>query len=142
MIFQDNGHLLPGIHEMEMQVFEDVFGYNSHRMQLIAGFKLGVSHLKICGCKNIYVDGSFVTKKELPEDFDACWDENGVDLNRLKNDFSTIIDFREHRKYQKLKYKGEFFPMRINASPYDIYLNFFQKDRNGLSKGIIKIKII
>ena len=36
---------------------------------------------------------------------------------------------------------GEFFPARIKASPYDIYIDFFQFDKNGDPKGIIQINL-
>lgn len=141
LTFQNNGNLPKGIHVMNMEDFEKHFGYTNHRKKLITGLKLAISHLKDCGCKRIFIDGSFVTTKEIPSDFDACWDEAGVDLKKLINSYKTIIDFREERKYQKQLYFGEFFPMKANASPHDIYINFFQKDRNNESKGIIQINL-
>ena len=34
-------------------------------------------------CQTGYLDGSFVSSKLEPGDFDACWDEKGVDLDKL-----------------------------------------------------------
>ena len=31
----------------------------------------------------VYVDGSFVTEKETPGDFDACWEMDGIDPIKL-----------------------------------------------------------
>lgn len=139
--FQPNGNLIEGIHIMEFEAFEKVFGTNEHRKKLITGLKLGISHLKACGCKRVFVDGSFVTTKELPGDFDSCWDEDGVDVLKLITDYKTIVDFREERKYQKQLYYGEFFPMSQNGDPYNTFLEFFQKDRDSNKKGIVQINL-
>ena len=141
MEYQDNGNLIEGIHTMSIDEFEIEFGFNKIRKTLIEGLKLGIEHLKDCVCKNLYIDGSFVTKKEIPSDFDACWDEDGVDLAKLISSYPTIVNFDEGRKYQKLLYGGEFFLMNTKASPYDTFINFFQKDRDGNKKGIVNIKL-
>ena len=129
------------IFKIESFCIEIEFGFNKIRKTLIEGLKLGIEHLKDCGCKNLYIDGSFVTKKEIPSDFDACWDEDGVDLAKLISSYPTIVNFDEGRKYQKLLYGGEFFLMNTKASPYDTFINFFQKDRDGNKKGIVNIKL-
>lgn len=139
--FQDNGNLPKGIHIMTLKEFENNFGYNEHRRKLIEGFKIGMTELKDCGCLRIYIDGSFVTTKEIPGDFDSCWDDSGVDITKLKLLYPTIVDFTEERKNQKRKYYGEFFPARINATPYDTYMIFFQSDKDGNPKGIIQINL-
>ena len=38
-----------------------------------------MENLKNAGCLTVYLNGSFVTNKEVPNDFDACWEEDGVD---------------------------------------------------------------
>ena len=35
-------------------------------------FEAAMVNLRDAGCKTVYVDGSFVTDKERPGDFDAC----------------------------------------------------------------------
>ncbi|GAB3234999.1 hypothetical protein J0A67_19585 [Algoriphagus aestuariicola] len=139
--FQHNGSLKPGIHKLTFEEFEEDFGFNPHRKALIVGLKIGIEELRECGCTKIYIDGSFTTRKETPTDFDACWDVLGVDLPKLKTKFPTMLDFSNHRENQKKRYKGEFFPAQASASPYNIYLDFFQKDRDGNKKGIIEITL-
>jgi len=39
--------------------------------------------LREAGCGRAYVDGSFVTAKEVPGDFDGCWEAEGVDFDLL-----------------------------------------------------------
>jgi hypothetical protein len=139
--FQENGNLDIGIHIITLEQFEDIFGYNEYRKKLIQGLKQGMAHLKDCGCKTIFVDGSFVTTKEFPGDFDACWDANGVDIAKLRKQYGIILDFSNERKNQKSFYFGEFFPAQVPADGYMLYINFFQTDKDNNQKGIIQINL-
>jgi hypothetical protein len=66
--------------------------------------------LREAGCTRLYVDGSFVTSKEEPGDFDACWDEDGVDRGRLDG---VILDLTEKRAAQQAKFGGALFPAHL-----------------------------
>ena len=95
---------------------------------------------KRAGCRTAFVDGSFVTDKELPNDFDACWDEEGVDPNLL-DPVLLIID--PGRMTQKAKYLGELFPASFISGEDGLsFLEFFQTDRyTGESKGIVALNL-
>jgi hypothetical protein len=90
----------------------------------------------------LYLDGSLVTAKDYPGDYDACWDPVGVRIAELDPVFR---DFSNLRAAQKAKYFGGFFPSTARAeatSPFRIFLNFFQLDKDsGVKKGIIGITI-
>src|SRR5471030_1287284 len=66
--FLPKGHLPKGIHHDTWEEFFARFGHTKHRKQLLEGMKLLLSHLKSVGCRSLYVDGSFVTAKETPND--------------------------------------------------------------------------
>ena len=140
--FQENGNLVPGIHLMTIEELEEKFAFNNWRKKLFEGLKLAISHLLACNCKTVFIDGSFVTTKETPGDFDACWDATDVNIPLLLSDYGTLADFDNDRKNQKLKYLGELFVAQAEASPYDIFIDFFQKDRDGAPKGIVRINLI
>ena len=53
------------------------YGTSLWRLQLLAGLKAALDNLKAAGCRRAYIDGSFVTAKEHPGDFDACWELAG-----------------------------------------------------------------
>lgn len=128
---------------MTLDEFELEFGYNSRREELIRGLKTAMEWLKACGCTKIYVDGSFVTKKEIPGDFDACWDYTGVDIVMLQSQYPLLLDFENSRENQKRQLKGELFPAQIPADEHStIFVDFFQRDRDGKAKGIIQINLI
>lgn len=105
---------------------------------------MAMEQLKEAGCETIYIDGSFITNKLKPGDFDACWDSNGVDINYLESIAPTLYNFAQKRAAQKTRYGGEIFPYNYPANSSGItYLDFFQFDtRNNTSKGIIAIDLL
>jgi hypothetical protein len=94
--------------------------------------------LASAGCRSILLDGSFVSEKLLPEDYDGAWDPYGVDPYRLD---PVLLDFSNSRAAMKAKYGGELFPATAQAIPGVLYRDFFQKDRNGVPKGVVQIDL-
>lgn len=64
------------------------------------------------GCPRVWLNGSFVTAKDEPADFDACWDTDGVDLDALDPIF---FDFADGRANQKASFGGELFPNVVES---------------------------
>lgn len=141
--YQGNGSLKPGIHDITWDQFEFEYGYNIKRSNLIAGLKMAIVDLKSAGCNKVYIDGSFVSKKMDPNDYDACWDLRGVDLQKLKNEHPLFFDLDNGRANQKAYYKGEWFPASLIAklNPKMLYIDFFQYDKENNRKGIICMNI-
>lgn len=139
--FTTDGNLPPGVHEYTWDEFVTQFGWNERRRQLLAGLKAALTALKVAGCPRAFIDGSFVTRKEEPGDFDACWEVTGVDPGRLDR---VLLTFDPGRMAQKLKYGGELFPAEAVAEAVSgqTYLEFFQnvKDTGG-RKGIATIDL-
>lgn len=75
--------LPPGIHEATIGEIEDNFATTKARRKLFEGFKRGVQSLRAAGCRIVYLDGSYVTTKTVPGDFDACWEPTGVEAKKL-----------------------------------------------------------
>ena len=137
--FNSDGNLPPGVHWATWQEFAARFGTTPHRKQLLKGLKSALDSLSKAGCQTVYIDGSFVTKKENPNDFDGCWDLTGVDPSLL-DPILLLLDNK--RVAQKAKYKGELFPASWTADGVGkTYLDFFQIDRDGNPKGIIAIDL-
>ena len=99
--FESDGLLPPGIHWATWQEISDRFGTNEQRNILLAGLKAALDSLKTAGCHTAYIDGSFVTGKEKPGDFDACWDPTNVDPTKLD---PVLLRFEPGRVTQKAKY--------------------------------------
>jgi hypothetical protein len=141
--FEKNGYLPAGIHAATWQEVEDVLAFNKRRQKLLAGLKLACETLKLAGCRRIYIDGSFATNKRWPQDFDICWDEEGVDLNLLNSLEPILWGTRTNRTAQKNKYGGELFPATIVIADElgRTYIEFFQQDRDGNYKGIVMVNL-
>ena len=91
--------------------------------------------LKAAGCRRAFVDGSFVTAKEFPNDWDGCWDLAGVDGALLD---PVLLQFEDGRRAQKRKFGGEFFASSWEAtSEGEPFISFFQQTRDGRPKGIV-----
>ena len=118
----------------------DRYGYNVHRRMLLAGLWAALENLKAAGCRTVWLNGSFVTAKEEPNDFDACWDEAGVNPTTLD---PVLLTFDSGRRTQKAKYRGEMFPSATIANLGGwSFLDFFQTDmETGNRKGIIAIDL-
>lgn len=138
--FDENGTLPPGIHQMAWADFLRLFGWNDWRQALVSGMLVAIRHLKGIGCPRIYVDGSFVTVKDYPGDYDACWERGGTNLRLL--DPGLVLDPTPGRKRQKAKYGGEWFPADAIANHAGTaFIKFFQTDRSGNRKGIVAIDL-
>jgi len=136
--FTTEGHLPAGIHEMQWSEFRVKFGYNYCRRALIQGMLSALSNLKKAGCSTVFIDGSFVTSKRQPSDYDGCWDPTGVDVNLLD---PVLQDFSDGCIAQKIKFSGELYPTTTISISDNIMLDFFQEDRSGNPKGIVKINL-
>lgn len=129
-----------GVHDASLTEIEEIYTYNDRRKWLFAGLLKGSKDLLTAGCKCLYLGGSFVTSKDEPRDFDACWEQDGVDLSILTPELRV---YAPPRLRQKAIYGGEFLPSKVSEGgrPYDL-VDFFQwTDNFKHRKGIIRICI-
>ncbi len=128
-----------GVHNATFDEVEARFATSEHRKRLFSGFKQAALVLRAAGCRRVFLDGSFITAKPLPGDFDVCWDSTGVDPTKLD---PVLLDFSNARRKQKDRFKGEFFPANFLADGKHRFLDFFQIDKDtGNAKGIICIEL-
>jgi hypothetical protein len=143
--FNAAGNLVPGIHGATWAELVAGFGQSLQRARLLSGLERAARSLRDSGCSTLYLDGSFVTRKEAvlgsaPGDFDACWDLTTVDPTKLD---PVLLDFRNKRAAQKAKFFGELFPIQLPADAAGTpFLDFFQQDKHtGDPKGIIALDL-
>lgn len=127
-----------GIHDSTLHEVKQVYSTNPIRTRLYEGFVEGAKALASAGCKNLYLNGSYVSSKLNPGDFDACWDPVGVDIRFLDQIF---LDLRYGTHIQKEHFQGEFFPSTVVESGSNLrFIDFFQTiNSSKLRKGIIRI---
>jgi hypothetical protein len=86
----------------------------------------------------VYLDGSFVTEKDVPSDYDACWCSNGVKVELLD---PVFLDF-EDTASQKAKYLGEFYVSLHQPHRGTFFVDYFQTDKiTGDKKGIVAVSL-
>lgn len=132
------GYLPPGVHLAPWCEVVPRFSGNGHRSRLIGGLLAALQNLAGARCRSVLLDGSFVSQKDLPEDYDGAWDTRGVDPALLD---PVLLDFSNGRAAMKSKYLGELFPASAAAAPGVLYRDFFMKDRNGVPKGVVQIDL-
>lgn len=139
--FTDDGVLPPGIHWATWEEIRRVCGGTPQRERLLLGLHRVLLALKSAGCRTAFVDGSFASTKQVPGDFDGCWDVSGVDPMRLD---PVLLNFSNRRLAQKIKFGGEMFPAHAIADQEsgDTFFEFFQTDKEtGIRKGILAIDL-
>jgi len=59
-----DGDLPPGVHFATWEELEDRLAFNPRRHRMLAGFRRACEELRKAGCRLVYLDGSFVTRKQ------------------------------------------------------------------------------
>jgi len=138
--FDEAGNLPAGIHEATWNELSARYGTTPHRRNLLDGLGRALFALRRAGCRRAYIDGSFVTAKQHPGDFDGCWEASNVDPMLLD---PALMDFSDRRRTQKLRFGGELFPADLPADPEGTqFLDHFQQDKHTREpKGIVAIDL-
>jgi hypothetical protein len=134
----DTGRLPEGAHTASWDELVDRFGWTPRRRQLLDGLAEALELLAEAGCTRIWLNGSFVTAKDEPADFDACWDPDGVDVDALD---PVFLDFAAGRANQKARFGGELLPNVVESGSGLAFADFFQNERDGGRKGIVVMLI-
>ena len=138
--FDVTGNLPPGVHWASWDEVSSRFGGNPWRQRLLHGLWNALTNLKNAGCRTVYIDGSFVSNVNMPNDFDACWVETWVKPDALD---PVLLTFDSGRATQKAKYLGELFPAAVPANSKGLsFFEFFQTDKHsGNPKGIVAVDL-
>ena len=137
--FLPSGNLPAGVHDATWQEAFQRFGTNPRRRALPDGLLHALQNLSHAGCRKVYRNGSFVTDKAHPGDFDVAWENYGVNLALLN---PVLLDFSNARRAQKQTFGGELFPADAAADEHGrTFTQYFQIDREGRPKGIIAIDL-
>lgn len=138
--FDEFGYLPPGIHDAAWDELVTRYGLTAHRKKLLDGMLDALQQLRAVGCQRAFIDGSFITTKKVPGDFDACWDSDGVDFDAIPD--HLLITDESVRTLQKKMFGGELYIADSGADEWGtLFVDFFQYDRNRIQKGIIKLDL-
>jgi len=131
--------LLPvGIHQATLIEVKEIFGDSSERrMFLMKSLIIALSNLYMAGAVNVWIDGSFVTVKEIPGDIDVCWEYHpNIDFK--------ILDpiFLKSQEEIKKNYGLHVFPTGVFVG--EDWVSFFQRVKRPVTarfKGILFVKL-
>jgi hypothetical protein len=135
-----HGYLPDGLHRMTLAEVGAVFTWTPRRTWLHMGLSRAAAALRVAGCRTIILDGSFVTSKANPGDYDAAFDPLGVDGDLLD---PVLLRHTDGRRAMKAKYLGDIFPWGATACSKtgSTFRDFFRTDRSGVPKGMVEIRL-
>jgi hypothetical protein len=126
-----SGLLPPGDHEATLAEIQDRFCWNYRRREFYRGLEHVAGELISHRVEKIWVDGSFVTKKERPGDVDVAYEvPEGADIN----DWGWLAP-RRRRDLKKVQHV-DLLPDWPNQPQMN---RWFCGDIDGNIKGIIRL---
>ena len=136
----ENGYLPDGLHPMSLAEISTVLTWTPRRAWLNMGLIRATAALRAAGCRTVILDGSFVTAKDDPGDYDAAFDPAGVNGDLLD---PVLLRHTDGRRTMKAKYLGDIFPWGATAcsTTGSTFRDFFRTDRSGVSKGVVEIRL-
>lgn len=141
--FTGEGLLPPGVHQTNPGELKEKMGWSRKRRELIEGLEEALALMAACGVVRAYLDGSFVTDKDRPNDVDGCYDlaedVTAEDLGRLAPIFPPSPS---NRAEVKRRFGVDFFPAAATElGSGQPFLRFFQTDREGRERGVLSVEL-
>ncbi len=149
--FNENGYLPYGIYNMTFEEFRSTFGENStKRKEIITEYEKHMVEIKNTGYfLDHWIDGSFVSTKENPNDIDTLTEFNGFeaeknnDKEKIENIISNSRSMTNNKCHSLRVYRypssDEIAYKLYLKSKMRILLILFGHDREGIPKGIIHL---
>lgn len=141
--FTENGLLPPGIYETALGELHEKMGWSRRRLALLEGLEGALELMAASGVRRVYVDGSFVTDKDRPNDIDGCYDlQEGATAEELEAMAPIFPPSPANRAKAKEIYGVDFFPAAATElGSGQPFIRFFQKDRQGRERGVLALEI-
>ncbi len=135
---QVNGELPPGEYQASLDEIETVYGSSTHRRKsLMRKLRKAANNFEISGVRTLWINGSFITDKNEPNDIDGCWEYTPL----VSSDKLDPV-FLGSREGMKNRYGLDFFIANIIEAGSGLpFPKFFQINRHGDPKGIIVLKL-
>jgi len=146
LAFDDFGNLTPDqLIVSDLSEVEQTFVFNEHRRQLFEIFIEFLGHIRSVGLKgfDLWIDGSFATRKLNPMDIDLVF---FLDHGDYQAHQKTICDFTDAFAPSLDVYIVSVYP---SDHPFFVrtqfdrieYLHLFSRDRSKKRKGFVQIHV-
>jgi hypothetical protein len=141
--FTEDGLLPPGIYQTDFEDLEGKMGWSRRRLALLDGLESALELMAANGVMRVYLDGSFVTDKDRPNDIDGCYDlEESTTAEELEALTPIFPPSPDNRAKAKELYGVDFFPAAATElGSGQPFLQFFQKDRQGRERGVLVLEV-
>lgn len=134
LTFNGHGLLNPGFLDCTLACIEDALLFTEHRIQLWADFKQAIELIKAAGFDfDLYIDGSFVTDKQLPNDIELILD---VRNKSSQDQLAAIMFHMRNHNTLKQSYRVDCYP-NLGVGSND-FCSFFQYvgEKTAIVKGL------
>ncbi len=133
----------PGIYETDFEELNEKMGWSRRRLALLDGLETALELMAASGVRRVYLDGSFVTEKDRPNDIDGCYDvEAGATGEQLEGMAPIFPPSSDNRAKAKEMHGVDFFPAAATElGSGQPFLRFFQKDRQGRNRGVLALEV-
>ncbi len=126
----ETGYLPPGAHHAPWAEVVERFGFNARRRAMFTQLHAVLRALRSAGCMRVFLNGSFVTAKPEPADFDVAYEAHTV----RPRDLPRWVEDRELAGGDVIAIDPE---THIGAG----LLGIFGSDREGVPKGMVRIAL-
>ena len=129
----------PGLYDSSLEEISNHLGWNPQRQQLVQGLTRYLQLWDRSGfISDAYIDGSFVTSKDEPQDVDIILVATSVALN--SREFERLVStYSLDRTQTKQTFGCEGFAVAQGAN-LNGWLAFFGHDRAGNERGLLRIR--
>ena len=132
--FDERGYLPPGVHVATLDEVRQRFGNNVRRNELLSNFNVLLEVIRRVGASRLFLDGSFVTDKEIPGDIDAIL-VIPDDLNTASPEAGVLYE-------ADIRFSVDLFIVRERNTNWLLrWLEFFGHDRNDEPKGLVEVTL-
>jgi hypothetical protein len=146
--FKENGSLPEGEWDAGWEEIEQRFGGNFRRREIIAGLKHVVEQLRRHGVTHIWIDGSFATDKQRPNDADVVYavppggdDEDWADVGPSRRRHLKRFHRVDLWRYPSWRPAKSGAGVHNPAGGRITIKEFFESDADGVPRGLIRLEV-
>ena len=130
-------NLPPGVYDATLDEVQQRFATNRRRVEIFRGLEFVCHGLSVHGVRAIWVDGSYVTRRLRPSDVDIIFNappDYGPHWGLLHSNHRETL----HNLHRVDLLTGD----TVGSAQLPIpIIHYFQQDRDGNPKGILRVKL-
>lgn len=106
--------LSPGLHAIReddlFDLFVKPFSSRERRIELLGNLRLLIEHVRSTGVRcELWIDGSFSSPKEWPNDIDVVMFFERADIDQITDKQFELLQQLKNRAYMKVRYSADIY---------------------------------